>query len=68
MIIPLWITTALQSLYYLWAVIEVFTLACVIWNNTSPHLEKIHYTDIGLKYSVLFVIVSVFYFSYLVVG
>ena len=68
MIIPLWITIALQALYYFWCIIEAVALAHTVWHNSNPvwvkAFGKMEYTRIGIKYSVLFVIVTVFYFSY----
>ena len=68
MTIPLWISVALHALYYFWAVIEVTALAHTVWHNSNPYwvaaFGKLTYTPIGMKCSVWFVIVSVFYFSY----
>lgn len=68
MTIPLWITIALQALYYFWCIIEATALANIVWHNSNPYwvkaFGKMRYTDIGLKCSIWFIIVTVFYFSY----
>ena len=68
MTIPLWISVALHALYYFWCIIEAVALAHTAWHNSNPNwvkaFGKMEYTHTGMKCSVWFVIVSVFYFSY----
>lgn len=68
MIIPLWITIALHALYYFWSVIELTALAHTAWHNSNPYWIKVYgkmnYTKTGIKCSLVYVIVTVFYISY----